>query len=108
MVVVEDCRGSGVGFTIGLWWWLIFGGLFEFLLLGGFGFVHGSDDGGRWFEFYLGIGFEFEFGYWVLFRFELAAVAVGGEIGLSAVMSGYERERERGERDGFGLYYFIV
>ena len=43
------------------------------------------------FEFYLGIGFEFEFGYWVLFKFELVAVIVGGEIGLP------ERERERRE-----------
>ena len=52
-------------------------------------------------EFYLGIGFDFEFGFWVLFKFELVAMIVGGEIGLR------ERERER-ERDGFRLYYFIM
>ena len=34
MVVVEGCRGGGVGFTIGLRCWLVFSGLFGFLLLG--------------------------------------------------------------------------
>ena len=38
------------------------------------------------FGFYLGIGFEFQFRYRVLFGFELVAVAVGGEIGLPAMM----------------------
>ena len=33
-MVVEGCRGGGVGFTIGLQCWLVFSGLFEFLLLG--------------------------------------------------------------------------
>ena len=52
-----------MGFAIGLRGWLVSDDLFEFLLLGGFGFVHSGDDGGKWFGFYLGIGFEFEFGY---------------------------------------------
>ena len=37
----------------------------------------------------------------------MAAVAMGGEIGLSAMMSGYERERER-ERREMVLGYIIL
>ena len=53
------------------------------------------------FGFYLGIGFEFQFRYWVLFRFESVALAVGGEIGLPAMVRESVKKRqnlERGER----------
>ena len=77
----------GVGFTISAllacFQWFVW-----VSVAGGFGFVHGGDGGAcdLRFGFYLGIRFEFQFRYWVLFGFELVAVAVGGEIGLPAMM----------------------
>ena len=63
----------------------------------GFWVCHGGDGGAcdLCFGFYLGIGFKFQLGYWVLFGFELVAMVVGGEIGLLAMMREREWERDR-------------
>ena len=67
--------------------------------------------------FCLGIGFEFWFGYWVLFGFESAAmVVVGGVTGLlndgGEWLRGTQSKRNRDEgcevRYIFILFYYIV
>ena len=77
------------------WWWGGFHYRFAVLacfqwfvwvsIAGGFGFVHGGADD-LCFGFYFGIGLEFQFGCWVLFGFEMVAMAMGGEIGLPTVI----------------------